>query len=234
MALNESMSTKNEPQAKRMAYFLKLIDKALLEAGKSIDPRQAVIECYGEDASMFAGDAKSDDNDDDSKAIGSAGNKLAEEKGREVLAELVKETICRVNESIKEGILEVLEREDVNGKMLKLERIIDEYNHHEKQTKKKEEDDKALRDGMKEKVVKLPNGMTPADLVNYHAYKLRIEERDKLLAEIASIEAENEAIERQIEKGRGAVKRRLEEISEISDDVSGAASANACVFSGIS
>mmetsp|Transcript_29833 Transcript_29833/g.36328 ORF Transcript_29833/g.36328 Transcript_29833/m.36328 type:complete len:268 (+) Transcript_29833:86-889(+) len=240
-----------QPRAKRMEYFLKLIDKALLEAGHAIDPEKAVAECYGDDASIFAGDtttSSSSSQTKDRRSSPAAGNENDEDKkkrdtenGKNVLVDIVKGTIERVTDSIKSGILEVLEKEDVNAKMLKLEHVVQDFERRERAKRDRNEDEKRVADEWRETVVgdssKRLRGtdggpVPPIDVLNYRTFRLKMEEKDRLLAEIASMEAENEVLERRMAVTRGEVTRRMDEVGGLAEDLSRAT--EAYVFSGVS
>ena len=50
------------------------------------------------------------------------------------------------------------------------------------------------------------------DVLSYQAYRIKVQERDALLAELASVEAENDAIARQIEKGSALIQDAVQEV----------------------
>ena len=50
------------------------------------------------------------------------------------------------------------------------------------------------------------------DCLSYQAYRIKVQERDALLAELASVEAENDAIARQIEKGSALIQDAVQEV----------------------
>lgn len=219
MAVQQDNSSSEEPCSFRMQYFLKVLEKALKEVVDSVDTDKAVNECYGQDASIFSG--KTSPLREDS----------AEEGTSEVnmLSNLIKETIFKINERVKSEIITVLEKEEVNEKLLNLERLLEEFEESEKKHQLMEEKDKKETQEVLDNVLNIPVGLSPLDLIKHHEYKLKLKEKDHLLSEIASLEAETELIEVQIKKGNSIIKTKLEEISEKGEQIS--RTANICSHS---
>jgi len=184
----------------------------LSESRKQVDCHQAVAECYGENVSIFSSGA--DNGDDDA---------------RNMLANLVSERLEQINERLTEEFRAFMERNEMNTKLLRIEHLIEEYERRERTTKQIEEEDRRLAQGSAEQA-SLPEGIKVEDIVKYHAYRVKLEEKQKILAEIASIEAENKMLEVQINEQEAIVEDRVNEIKEL--DESMAKTADISSFSG--
>uniref|UniRef100_A0A6U3ZXU4 Uncharacterized protein n=1 Tax=Ditylum brightwellii TaxID=49249 RepID=A0A6U3ZXU4_9STRA len=199
------------PEAKRYKCLVDAIHKALSESRKSFDTRLAVALCYGENASIFAG-----------------GGDGGEDDATEILANLIDDVLERTNERVRNDIQNFLKNERVNEKLLKIEDIIDTYDKEEQQHAEAEESDRqSARDAAGQS--KLPIGVTPDDILIYNSYQIKLKQKKQLLAQIASVEAEKEVIERQIEKGRNAILKATEEVTEKSNNIG--RTADICSFS---
>uniref|UniRef100_A0A7S2A1Q6 Uncharacterized protein n=1 Tax=Trieres chinensis TaxID=1514140 RepID=A0A7S2A1Q6_TRICV len=197
-------------ESKRYNSLVSAIKKALLETRNSIDTKAAVAECF--DVSMYAdGDGGQDETTD-------------------MLANLIGGVIDRVNDQITSEIDIILKREGAREKLVALDRIIDEFEREEREKSQAEDMD---RMSSREAVALscLPPEISPDDVFNFHAYSIKMKERDGLLAEIASVEAENESLQKEIEQGRvliGAAVAGVETKGKYIEK-----SATACSYSGV-
>ena len=212
-------------QSKRVRQFLKVVDKALQEAKKSIDAESSVEECYGDDAAIFAG-MGGDDNDTISlnKKTEKMRSKYEEEKeGKKMLANLIEGMMDRVNETVKIEVQALIERESLNSKFAKLERISDILQKEDNEKKMKEANDRQKTKEALHQLLKLPEGCSPVNLINFHAYRVKLEQKEALLAEINSIDAETEAIQAQINRGKETIHNGMQDIEQMGEVMSNAA-----------
>merc|ERR1712150_354151 len=121
------------------------------------------------------------------------------------------------------------EKEEVNHKLLNLERLLKEFEESEKEQQLMEEKDKKETQEILDKVLNIPAGLSPLDLIKHHEYKLKLKEKDGLLSEIASLEAETELLEVQIKNGNSIIEKKMQEISEKGEKIS--RTANICSHS---
>mmetsp|Transcript_5792 Transcript_5792/g.10261 ORF Transcript_5792/g.10261 Transcript_5792/m.10261 type:complete len:212 (-) Transcript_5792:150-785(-) len=199
----------NDPEAKRFRRLVDVIDKALEESKKGIDTKAAIVDSYGDDASIFGG------GDD----------------GNDMLSKLLEGMIDRVNDRVKTEVMDVLKKECVNDKLLRFENLIEHFEQIDQEEREVEKNDKnSARNAADE--AKLPGGITPEDIINFHAYRVKTQERDQLLAEVTSIEAENEAIQSNIQQANDSIKKYMDQMDAKGKSLEGAA--DLCSFSVVS
>jgi len=217
---------KNEPKAKRMKIFVKAVDKALLSARSSIDAKIAVEECYGEDASIFASDGDTIDLD------GWISGKANETDAKEMLANLIDSMTERLNENLKSKIMSLLKEEGVDSILFQIESIIEKVEREKNEKWEDNKKDKNLTRKILNETSSLPQELDPIDVIRCMALKVKREEKDRLLSEIAKIKEENNELERQIEKAKTNINERIEAMEHVKNELSQAA--NSCTFSGLS
>jgi len=182
-------------ECKRFQRLVATIDKSLSESRKAFDTISAVKECYGDDASLF------------------------ENAGTEnMLGEVMDGMVEGVNERVKEEMMKVFATKNVEEKLRKVENIIIAFDNLEAQEKKQEANDRqSARNALHS--TKLPDGVSPSDIVSYHAHTTMKEEQNKLLAEISEIEGEIQQMEEQLEKGNSAIEKQMKNINEVGTEL---------------
>jgi len=213
----------NEEPSRRIKQFLKVLDKALEESRNAINTQVAVEECYGEDAAIFAGvsgdDTISFDKPGDKKRL----REEEEKDAKNMLADLMDGMMDRVNEQIKREVQTLIRKENLNEKFAKIEKISHILQKKDKKRKVEEEDARKNTSGALNKLLKLPEGCSPMHLINFHAYRVKLEQKEALIAEIQSIEAETEAIQSQINEAKEAIYNGVQDIGNMGDAISNAA-----------
>ena len=116
-----------------------------------------------------------------------------------------------VCDKVGEEFNDILERHDINAKLLKLEGLIEEAKNPEK----KVETEEATKPVEEEKFASsLPASVTPADCIRFNNYKKKMAEREVLMAEVAALEEGNKELSRRTEEGRKKIKLTMDEIEK--------------------
>ena len=217
---------KDHKESKRMQQFLRVLDKALYESRISIDTLNAVEECYGKDAAIFAGlgeDCDENDSTSFSKENRKRTREEDEKEGRIVLAKLIDDMLDRINEEMRIEVKAMIQRTDLPAKFAKLEKIAHILQKKDNEKKLQEEAERRkLKEALKQ-LTNLPDDCEPMHVINYHAYKVKLEQKEALLAEICSIDAEINNIQAQISKVNETIQNGLQDIEEFGDAISSAA-----------
>lgn len=170
------------------------LEKTLTESKRTLDARSAAAEAFGSDTHSF-------DEDGGGKS------------GVDVLADLVHECVDTANDQVREGIAAVLSSNDAAARLALLDDLLDHFDAADQAARDAEESDRAsARDAVQD--VTLPEGVDVTDVLSYQAYRIKVQERDALLAELASVEAENDSIARQIEKGSALIKDAVRQVED--------------------
>jgi hypothetical protein len=184
----------------RYEQLLTGIDKALQESRSSFNTEKAIEECYGEDASIF---------------------------GNATLQKLMDGVIDRVNTKSKGEMLEFLKTQDVGNKLKNIEDLIHLFETQEKEAQEQESSDReSARQALQN--AKLLKGMTPQDIVNYHAYQIIQKERNSLEAEIVAVGEESHRMEQQIAEAEQTVKETIAKVETVGAKL--CKTADACSF----
>jgi wobble nucleotide-excising tRNase len=184
----------------RYEQLLTVIDKALQESRTSFNTEKAIEECYGEDASIF---------------------------GNATLQKLMDGVIDRVNTKSKGEMFEFLKTQGVENKLKNIEDLIRLFENQEKESQERELSDRESAQQALQKA-KLVEGMTPQDIVNYHAYQIIQKERDSLEAEIVAMEKESHKMEQQIAQAEKAVEENIANVETVGATL--CKTADACSF----
>lgn len=188
--------------SRRYRFLSRCIDKALTESRSKLDARAAVRECYGDDCAIFA--------DEDTSGAGTSGGRSG---GEEVLAELVDNVIENANDRLRSEIEGILRTGDVGAKLRLLDTLLDQYAKRDREAKVAEETDKNSALAAAE-MATLPSGIGPEDVLTYHAHQIKVQERDALLAELASVEADNGALRKQIDRGKALIGQTVKDMED--------------------
>lgn len=179
--------------SRRYRHLLMALEKTLTESKRTLDARSAAAEAFGNDTHSF--------DEDGGKS------------GVDVLADLVHECVDTANDQVREGISAVLSSNDAAARLALLDDLLDHFDAADRAARDAEESDRAsARSAVQD--VTLPEGVDVTDVLSYQAYRIKVQERDALLAELASVEAENDSIARQIEKGSALIKDAVQEVEE--------------------
>mmetsp|Transcript_7103 Transcript_7103/g.13956 ORF Transcript_7103/g.13956 Transcript_7103/m.13956 type:complete len:233 (-) Transcript_7103:413-1111(-) len=192
----------SEPESRRYRFLSRCIDKALTESRSKLDARSAVKECYGDDCAIFA--------DEDSTTTSSSGTARS---GEEVLAELVDNVIENANDRLRSELEAVLGEGDVQVRLRLLDSIIDRYSKRDRDAKLVEETDRNSARAAAD-MATLPPGVTPQDVLTYHAHHIKVQERDALLDELAMVEADNDSLRKQIDRGTELIRQTVKDVED--------------------
>lgn len=173
---------------------------ALQESRKSFDTSESIQICYGQDASIF---------------------------GVATLSKLLDSLVDRVNDKAKQDVLEQLEKDGVKAKLERVEDIIREFERQDNERQESESMDRQSATMALEKA-KLPNGISPADIVSHRACTIMKKERDGLLEEISKVEEETRLMEQQIAQAEEKVKQGIAHVEETGAKLE--RTADACSF----
>ena len=187
--------TEEEAKGKRLGRFRSVLDKALAESSKLIDSRAAVLECYGEDASIFA-DSSCDDGD-----------------STDMLANLIDDAMERTNERLEKEFGVMLEKNEMKNHLMILDQVIDDHAREDREKKEAEEyDQHSSRLAISRS--KLPEKVTVTDALAYHRYNIMVANQNKLDANLACIKSENEDILHQLKIEKDNIKMQLSRMKE--------------------
>ena len=173
--------TSDSTKSMRYQQLLHVIDKALQESRKSFDTSATIQECYGDDASIF---------------------------GVATLSTLLDSLVDRVNDKAKQDLLVELEKYGVKSKLEHVEDLIRELERLETERQEAESTDRQSATTALEKA-KLPEGISPADIVSHRASVIMKKERDGLIEEIRKVEGEIKLMEQQIAQAEEKVNRGI-------------------------
>ena len=182
------------PPSKRHKKLIQVIEKGLSESKKSIDTHDAVIKCYGEDTSIFAGGG-------------------TEESAKTMLANLIEGVIDNANERLQDDIENIFVTEKIATKLRALDNAVD---HQDKVLELKKETDEIDRRTAQEALnsAKLPDSVTIPDVVRFHIYNAKKGFKDKLLKELQDVEAETKTILDKVEIESKQLQERISKIEE--------------------
>ena len=147
------------------------------------------------------------------KALSESTNAITPELVKEVYPEnlytprlqsLVDQMLSQISVQTEQEFETILESKGLNDRLLNLEKLI--------------LDARSNNDGnnstVEDAVELLPSGITPQDVLRYTMHQLKIQEKERLMAECKAVETENVAVSRKIGEG----KRRIEEKLRLLDE----------------
>jgi preprotein translocase subunit SecD len=188
------MTEPSSPASQSIRYqrLLEVMDKVMTFSKSQFDVDKAVKECYGDDASIFA---QSDSNN------GSSGSD-------NMLQAVLDDLLSSAQDQVAEEMRKQLKELNVEDKLLKLEKIIQQLEQEEIQQRQAEDDDKqSARQALEQ--VRLPKGLSPTDIVNYQAFQTMKKEKDAMLEEIATVEREIEQLNAKKEERSRQMEERM-------------------------
>lgn len=213
----------------RYNQLVKIITNSLSQSSKHIDKRLAVQKCYGEDISMFAtGEDGTVDNGHNSN-----------DDGIDMLANLINDILEKINDAFlqnennESGLRQILSKEKVQLRLDILDQVIEEFISKQKFKEEKEQNDiKSAKDAIKNTNF-LPPGIEMRHIMTYQSYRMKLELRKDLLAEVEKAEKEKELLLKNIETEKRDIMSFVTETEkEIVDPLN--KNADICSFNGIS
>ena len=212
-----------EQPSRRLRQFLKTIDKALSEARKSMDTQAAVEECYSDDAAIFAG-ISGDDTIAMNEKRGKKRSRDEEEKeAKKMLADLIEGMMDSVNHQVRREVEALIQKEGLNSKFATIEKISHILQKKDIQKKAEEAEDRQKTKEALHKLLKLPDGCSPMHVINYHAYRVKLEQKEALLAEIQKVNDETKDIESQIKERKENIFQGVQNIEQVRDTITNTA-----------
>jgi hypothetical protein len=203
----------------RYECLLTLIDKALGQSRKSFDTAQAVEDCYGEDASMFEpatasrGESKDENDTTNSRRKSEIGSSNVN-----LLISVIDNMVDRVNERVKEEMVQWLQDHKVGDKLTLIEMIVARLDEEDAEAAQAELDDRhSARLALE--AVKLPKGVTPSDILRYHAFQVMEKERDALIHELNKVDVEIQALELQKSKTSSKVEDQIQQMERVDKEL---------------
>ena len=209
------MDCDNDERSNRMKAFKKAMDKAILASHESINCKELVEECYGKDASIFTDNG---DSTIDFSSFMQQSNTTNADSNNDMLTTLVQSTIEKLNDRLNKDIQSLLRKEGVDDLFLKLEYILNELNRENREKLQKDELDKKVTIKAVKMVSSLPTN--PEDLVKHQAYAAKMEERDKLLAEISALEQENDDMMSQVDTINSSLRNEMPSLKDMEEEFS--------------
>jgi hypothetical protein len=182
--------------SERYQALLQVMDKALVESKRKFDTNKAIKDCYGEDASIFGGE--------------------------EMLAKVVDGMVDRVNYKAKDDMQVTLEKENVKQTLIVAEQLMAKFQKIEQDAKVADEKDRqSALDALNH--CKLPEGVSPQDVVSYRAYQIMQQEKETLVAELAKVQGETKEMEELLAQSTSVVKGRIKHIESTGKELERAA-----------
>lgn len=226
MAFNIMNPSTRSISSKRGTKFLQTIDKALLESKRKIDTDEVVENCYGDDAAIFIG---SDDtisfsplNNKNKKRSRNSNEKDDDEnrQAKKMLSNLIANTLESINANIKREVKELVLKENTDEKLTKLEEYISVINKKDNEIKEREHNNRQEIKRIMSRFTKFPEGCSPLDIVKYRIHKTKCKEKEDLLAEIKSLEDQNQSLQVVIEEKKDSIEKKMGEIEALGNSVS--------------
>jgi hypothetical protein len=214
-------STKDMPgPGTRYECLLTLIDKALGQSRKSFDTAQAVEDCYGEDATMFEPSAAAASRGESKDENDTTNSRRKSEIGSNVnlLISVVDNMVDRVNERVKEEMVQWLQDNGVGDRLALIETIVARLDEEDAKAAQAELDDRhSARLALE--AVKLPKGVTPSDILRYHAFQVMEKERDSLIDELNKVDLEIQALELRKSETSSKVEDQIQQMERVDKEL---------------
>ena len=177
---------------KRYDHLIRIIEKGLQESSKCIDAKQAVLECYGDDISMFEGG-----------------------DGIDMLSNLIKDILEKINDTFLQSELPLILREQkVQQQLDILDRVIQEFDAKQKAIHDKEHQDiQSAREAV-ESVQFIPHGIDISQVKTYHTYQKKTHMRDDLLLQIERAQKERETLLHDIDQEKNKIQGFVESLEK--------------------
>ena len=190
----------------RYNQLLRILDASLSKSREAFNVEEAIKECYGDDASMFEVESSSEEN---------------------FLASAINAVIGTVNETTKKEMLEYLEKEGIEQKLNKIEDIIAKLDRTDAGMKQQDADDRQAAQEALEAAM-LPKGVSPSDVMRYHANHLlkeqlaslekRLAEEEEATKEVQERKRKLESSVRDGDQKLQKVKQTMEKSAAIAND----------------
>lgn len=220
MAFNIVNSSTRSISSKRGTKFLQTIDKALLESKRKIDTDEVVENCYGDDAAIFIGSDdtisfsplnKNNRSNNNNKKRSRNSNEEVDDENRQakkMLSNLIANTLESINANIKREVKELVLKENTDEKLTKLEEYISVINKKDNEIKEREHNNRQEIKRIMSRFTKFPEGCSPLDIVKYRIHKTKCKEKEDLLAEIKSLEDQNQSLQVVIEEKKDSIEKK--------------------------
>ena len=155
----------------RFPLLLRAIDKTLSESRAQVDSREAVRGVYGEDASIFGGE--------------------------DILEKVLDGMMDNLQKQVKDDMQRAMVDLDVEERLMIVETILQRFEQEALDEREADRRDKeSARDALMQ--VRLPKGVTPLDLVQYHAMQVMQEQRQSMQERLSNVESDVVMLEKEI------------------------------------
>ena len=176
----------------RLDLLDQAMEKALIEARNSFSKANAIQECYGDDSSIFGGNA--------------------------VLEQVVDGMLDKIHTKVKEDMNKKLEKYGIEGKLLVVEALINRFQKEEFVAMEKETTDKETTMEALEQA-KLPTGLTAEMIISFRAFNVLKEQRIHLEQEVARVNLEIQVLEALFLQGETTVQNQIQGIEQKSREM---------------
>jgi diacylglycerol kinase len=166
----------------RLSLLNQAIEKALIEARKSFSKTESIHACYGDDASIFGGNA--------------------------VLEQVVDGMLDEIHRKVKGDMQTNLQKHDIEAKLVSIEALVDKFQREQDAAQDKEAKDKATALGALHQV-KLPPGLTAEMIVSYRAHAILKDEKERLELELSKVLKETKDLEALYCQAEATVESRV-------------------------
>ena len=182
----------------RFQKLQELIRKALANSRKAIDCQKVIAECYD-------------------KSIG------ADQTAK--LAEILDTVLQQVQEKTEEEMTEYFERENIPTMLENVERAARELEEQEREKLRQDRlDAESARKAIQS--ARLPNDVTPQDVMAFQSYQKMLQEKAELERAIAQVQEETAALKEQQETLAQSAKENIQQVVEVKNQLD--RSADAC------
>jgi DNA repair exonuclease SbcCD ATPase subunit len=175
----------------RYQQLLKGIDKVMQESRSKVDVAEAVNTGYGNDASLF---------------------------DQDMLPKVFEGMLDRISDQVQQDMKEYLETHKVEQDLLQVEALLQKF----EEVRKAEEDLNARdRESAKAalKEAQLPEGVKPADVVQYRAYEILQKEKKRLSEVIGELEEETKELQKLSQEAEKKIHENMQQVEEVSSEL---------------
>jgi len=176
----------------RIALLHLAMDKALMEARSSFSISQAIQECYGDDSSIFGGNA--------------------------VLEQVVDGMLDKVHLKVKDDMNAKLQQRDIEAKLVNVDVLLDMFQKEENALQEKEYTDRTTALHALQQT-KLPPGLTAEMIIEHRAFLIKRDEKESLENELSQLVQEIKDLEELNSEADAALQSRIELVEQKGKDL---------------
>jgi hypothetical protein len=181
----------------RFDRLVRVLQKALAKSHSQVEIDSLIKQVYGDDASIFKDDQ---------------------------LHTVLESLLESLDEDVEKDMMKFMGDEDVERKLLIVERLIKNLEREDAARKQVLQDDKETTLKAMERA-KLPDGLKPLDLANYQRYQRLLQEKKTLQEDIAAMERDIQGLDENKANRQAQVVAASEKVHEVGSVLEKAANA---------